>query len=224
MLHPRHHLLPDIAALVEIDAVQPVHVGLVRKRIAIHEVDAAARRAAGDAMGVIGRAIDQVGADQVCGLRREIRRDQDAPAEFRRADRQTSGRASWRARRPTPRARRDCRTGSRPPPWRAACRTRACRRAPAPARAGSRSGSRRHGPTGASVIRKSAVILPCGVSSAPNRPRPGWTRPTSVVTRPLRKSRASSPLTLTTPRSGRNAAFISSSLVGNAGAGYHTAT
>src|SRR3979411_366483 len=57
-------------------------------------------------------------------------------------------------------------------------------------------------------MRKSATILPCGVSSAPNRPRPGWIRSRSVVTRPLRKLRASSPLTLTTPRSGRNAAFI----------------
>ena len=57
------------------------------------------------------------------------------------------------------------------------------------------------------------MILPCGVSSAPNRPRPGRSSVTSVVTRPLRKSRASSPLTLTTPRSGRNAAFMRSSLV-----------
>jgi hypothetical protein len=51
----------------------------------------------------------------------------------------------------------------------------------------------------------------------------------------LRKSRASWPLTLTTPRSGRNAAFMYNSLKspvgvslpvswGNAGAGYHMAT
>ena len=45
MLHPRHHLLADITALVEIDAVQAVHVGFVRKRVAIHEVEAAARHA-----------------------------------------------------------------------------------------------------------------------------------------------------------------------------------
>src|SRR6476646_1277849 len=57
-------------------------------------------------------------------------------------------------------------------------------------------------------MRKSKVILPCGVSSAPNRPSPGRTNVTSVVTTPLRKLRASSPPTLTTPRSGRKAAFI----------------
>ena len=33
------------------------------------------------------------------------------------------------------------------------------------------------------------MILPCGVSSAPNRPSPGRSSVTSVVTRPLRKSR-----------------------------------
>src|SRR5439155_12495792 len=54
------------------------------------------------------------------------------------------------------------------------------------------------------------VILPCGVSNAPNRPRPGRSSVTSDVTRPLRKLRASSPPTLTAPRSGRNAAFITS--------------
>jgi len=37
----------------------------------------------------------------------------------------------------------------------------------------------------------------------------GRSNVTSVVTRPLRKSRASLPVTLTTPRSGRNAAFMS---------------
>ena len=57
------------------------------------------------------------------------------------------------------------------------------------------------------MIRKSTTILPCGVSKAPKRPSPGCISMTSVVTRPLRKSRALSPLTLTTPRSGRNAAF-----------------
>ncbi len=33
--HPRHDLLADIAALVEVDAGEPVHVGLVRERVAI---------------------------------------------------------------------------------------------------------------------------------------------------------------------------------------------
>jgi len=46
--------LSDVAALVEIDAVQAVHVGFVRKRVAIDEIEAAARNAGRDAMGVIG--------------------------------------------------------------------------------------------------------------------------------------------------------------------------
>ena len=65
MLHPRHHLLADVTALLEIDAVQAVHVGLVRKRVAIHEVEAAARHARGDAVCLIGRAFDEFCADQV---------------------------------------------------------------------------------------------------------------------------------------------------------------
>ena len=63
MLHPRHHLLADIAALVEIDAVQAVHVGLVRERVAIHEIEPAARHAGLDAMRFVSLAVDEVGAD-----------------------------------------------------------------------------------------------------------------------------------------------------------------
>ena len=33
-------------------------------------------------MGLIDRAVDEVGADQACGLRREFGRDQDTPAEL----------------------------------------------------------------------------------------------------------------------------------------------
>jgi hypothetical protein len=57
MLHPRHHLLTDITALVEIDAVQPIHIGFMRKCVAIDEVQPAARNAQCDAMGVVGRAV-----------------------------------------------------------------------------------------------------------------------------------------------------------------------
>ncbi len=81
MLHPRHHLLSDVTALVEIDAVQAVHVGFVRKRIAIHEVEAAARNAGGDAMGVIGCAIDQIRADQIGDFLCELLGDKNPPAE-----------------------------------------------------------------------------------------------------------------------------------------------
>src|SRR3954454_12211232 len=61
---------------------------------------------------------------------------------------------------------------------------------------------------GASATRQSTTILPCGVSSAPNRACAGVTLVTSVVSSPLRKVRASAPATLTTPRSGRSAAFM----------------
>src|SRR5262249_8880212 len=45
MLHARHDLLTDEAALVEIDAVELVHIGFVRKRVTINEIEAAARHA-----------------------------------------------------------------------------------------------------------------------------------------------------------------------------------
>ncbi len=45
VLHARDDLLPDVAALVEIDAVQEVEVGVVRKGVAIGEIDAALRNA-----------------------------------------------------------------------------------------------------------------------------------------------------------------------------------
>ena len=81
MLHPRHHFLADIAALVEIDAVQAVHVGLVRKRIAVHEVEPAARHAVHDAMRLIGGFVDQIGADQIGHLLLQFFGNENAPAE-----------------------------------------------------------------------------------------------------------------------------------------------
>ena len=81
MLHPRHHFLSDIAALVEIDAVQAVHIGLVRKRVAVHEIEPAARHACGDAMRLIGVTVDEVGADQVGHLLLQFFGNENAPAE-----------------------------------------------------------------------------------------------------------------------------------------------
>src|SRR6187455_3448691 len=49
MLHARHHLLADVAALVEIHALKLIHVGLVREGVAIDEVNPAARHALRDA-------------------------------------------------------------------------------------------------------------------------------------------------------------------------------
>ena len=82
MLHARHHLLADIAALVEIDARKAVHVGLVREGVAICEVDPAPRHAAGDPMGLIVGRIDQFGVDEPGQLLLEFRRRQDAEAEL----------------------------------------------------------------------------------------------------------------------------------------------
>src|SRR5262245_59752341 len=55
---------------------------------------------------------------------------------------------------------------------------------------------------------KSTMILPWGVSSAPKPAVAGVTLAVSLVTSPLRNLRASSPATLTTPRSGSSAAFM----------------
>src|SRR5262245_10996200 len=55
---------------------------------------------------------------------------------------------------------------------------------------------------------KSTMTLPCGVSRAAKLAASGVTLAMSLVTSPLRNLRASSPSTLTTPRSGSSAAFI----------------
>src|ERR1700730_4605424 len=81
MLHARNHLLPDVTALLEVDAVQAVHVGFVRKRIAIDKLKTAARNARGDAMSLIGGAIDQLGANQIGDFLRELLRHKNAPSE-----------------------------------------------------------------------------------------------------------------------------------------------
>ena len=101
-------------------------------------------------------------------------RDEDAPAELAVA-RIGEGeiRLRSRARRPTPPARRWRRRGFPPSPWRAACRISACRQSPCASARGTSSRKPPPWPAGASVIRKSTMILPCGVSSAPKRPSPG---------------------------------------------------
>src|SRR6476646_4307689 len=81
MLHSRNHLLSDVAALLENDAMQAVHVGFVGKRIAIDEVQPAARNAGGDAMSLIGSAVEQLRADQVGGFLRECLGHKNTPAK-----------------------------------------------------------------------------------------------------------------------------------------------
>src|SRR5215831_4607839 len=61
---------------------------------------------------------------------------------------------------------------------------------------------------GATARMKSTMILPCGVSSALKPAAAGVTLAMSLVTSPLRNLRASSPATLTTPRSGSSAALM----------------
>ena len=81
MLHSRNHLLSDVAALLEIDAVQAVHVGFVRKRIAIHKIKSAARNAGGDAVSLIGSAVDQLRANQIGDFLRQRLGHKNTPAE-----------------------------------------------------------------------------------------------------------------------------------------------
>ena len=68
MLHARHDLLADVAALVEIDAAELVHVGLVREGVAVDEVDAAARHAERDAVRLVVGGVDQRRAEIGGGL------------------------------------------------------------------------------------------------------------------------------------------------------------
>ena len=70
MLHARHHFLADEAALVEIDAAELVHVGLVREGVAVDEIAAAARHAERDAMRLVVGGIDQRRAELGRGLAR----------------------------------------------------------------------------------------------------------------------------------------------------------
>ena len=98
VLHARDHLLADEAALVEVDAAELVHVGLVRERIAVDEVEAAARHAERDAVRLVGRGIEQLGAEVGRGLGGQVRR-QHAAQPQRRQPRvgDSTGRSRWRA-------------------------------------------------------------------------------------------------------------------------------
>ena len=81
----RDHLLADEAALVEVDAAELVHVGLVRKGIAIDEVEAAARHAERDPMRLVGGRVEQLRAEVGRGLLGEVRREHAAQPERRQA-------------------------------------------------------------------------------------------------------------------------------------------
>ena len=87
MLDARHHFLADEAALVEIDAAELVHVGLVREGVAVDEIRAAARHAERDAVRfVVGGARPASAPSSRAALPREMRRQimQRQPSAGRR--------------------------------------------------------------------------------------------------------------------------------------------
>jgi hypothetical protein len=81
MLDTRDHLLPDIAALIEIDAAELVHVGFVRKGVAVGEIHAAARHAECDAVRLVGFGFGKGGAKIVGRFGRKLRRQHDPPSQ-----------------------------------------------------------------------------------------------------------------------------------------------
>ena len=85
VLHPRHHLLTDIAAFSEIDAGELVHVGLVREGVAVAEIDPAARHAKRDAVRLVFARIDEIRAEIGSRCGGQMRRQHHAYAERRQA-------------------------------------------------------------------------------------------------------------------------------------------
>src|SRR3984885_14655544 len=53
VLHARNDLLADIAALVEIDPMEEVEIGVVREGVAIGEIEPALRRSYGDTQALV---------------------------------------------------------------------------------------------------------------------------------------------------------------------------
>ena len=85
VLDARDDLLADEAALGEIDALELIHVGLVREGIAVDEVGPAARHPERDAVRLIVRGRDQFCADAGRCVRGECRRQDATRAQFRQA-------------------------------------------------------------------------------------------------------------------------------------------
>ena len=98
MLDARDHLLADEAALVEVDAAELVHVGLVRKGIAVNEIEAAARHAERDPVRLVGGGLEQLRAEIGRGLGGQVRRQHAAQAQRRQARiGDSTGRIRWPA-------------------------------------------------------------------------------------------------------------------------------
>jgi hypothetical protein len=85
MLGARHDFLADIAALVEIDAAELIHVSFMGKGVAINEINPAARYAERDAVRFIVLRARQRGAKLARCLRRAMRRDHHPKPERRQA-------------------------------------------------------------------------------------------------------------------------------------------
>src|SRR5215475_9108481 len=63
MLHARYDFLAHIAALLEVDAAELVHVGLVREGLAVNEIKAAAWDSKRDTVRLVGARVDERGAE-----------------------------------------------------------------------------------------------------------------------------------------------------------------
>src|SRR5262249_12036391 len=85
MLDTRNDFLTHITALVEIDTVELVHIGFMRKSVAIDKVQAPSRHAKRNTVGLVGLCVDQGGANIAGGFASKVRWQHDAPAQLREA-------------------------------------------------------------------------------------------------------------------------------------------
>ncbi len=87
-MHAGDDLLAGIAALLEIDAVQPIEIGIMHEGVAIGKIDTALRHAERDAMRLIGRLAASSRSAKRCR-----RGDEPEAQRRRRADRRKRCRA-----------------------------------------------------------------------------------------------------------------------------------
>jgi hypothetical protein len=85
MLHPRDDFLADIATFAEIDAAELIHIGFVRKGVAVAEINAAMRHAKRNAMSLVFARIDRSRAEIGGGVGSKLRRNDRPHAKRRQA-------------------------------------------------------------------------------------------------------------------------------------------
>ena len=196
MLDARDHLLPDIAALPEIDAAELVHVGFMRERVAIDEIHAAARHAERDAVRVIGLGVGQRRAEVGGGLGGEFGWQDGARAERGKA-RIGIGQAVFAQARTVPHGhhaerRREVLGEDLGAQF---VEIELCQGLPRePSGIEKKAAAIRPVAFGGDQIHNDLALR--GQQRSKNR-HAGATRPISLVVSPLRKFRASSPATLT---------------------------